>query len=160
LHADMVTQVMSELSELYRGDEVTLAQQFTWMKLLLERTETIQPLEKDKIKERLAMFDKLWEESPMVQKMREQFRAQFYEEGINKGIAQGTTQGITQGKVQALQSNLIDVVQVRFPDLTDFAQQQAKLYHDPGALELLFHKMLTAPDVKTAQWLLELKPEQ
>src|SRR5436305_7150836 len=43
LHADMVTQVMSELSELYRGDEVTLAQQFTWTKLILERTETIQP---------------------------------------------------------------------------------------------------------------------
>ena len=102
------------------------------------------------------MFDKLWDESPMVQKMREQDRAKYYEEGINKG----TAQGITQGEVQALQRTLVSAVQIKFPDLTDFAQKQAKRYSDPVALELLFQKMLTAPDAKSARWLLESKPEQ
>jgi hypothetical protein len=59
LDADMVTQVMNELSELYRDNEVTLAQQFVWMKLLLERTETIPPLEKAQIKERLNI-SRMW----------------------------------------------------------------------------------------------------
>jgi hypothetical protein len=140
LHADLVTQVLNELSELYRDDEVTLAQQFVWMKLLLERTDTIPPLEKGKIQERVAMFDKLWEESPTVQKMREQ----YYE----------------KGKVENSQSMLVDAVQIRFPDLTDFAQKQVRLCDDPSVLKLLFQKILTAPDVKTARWLLESTPEQ
>jgi hypothetical protein len=39
-------EVMQELTELYRDDEITLAQQFTWMKILLERTSTVTSLEK------------------------------------------------------------------------------------------------------------------
>jgi hypothetical protein len=156
LHADMVTQVMNELSELYRDDEVTLAQQFTWMKLLLERTETIPTLEKGKIKERLAMFDKLWEESPTVQKMR----AQYYEEGRNKGIVQGIAQGIAQGEVQSSRRTLVDIVQVRFPELTEVAQKQARLCNKPDVLAMLIRQIVTAPDVKTARWLLESMSEQ
>jgi hypothetical protein len=144
LNAEMVTQVMSELSELYRDDEVTLAQQFVCIKLLLERTNTIQPLEKGQIQERLAMFDKLWDESPMVQKMQKQMQEKYYEEG----------------KVENAQSMLLEVVRVKFPELTEFAQQQVKLYNKPDALDLLFRKVLTAPDAKTAQWLLESTPEQ
>jgi flagellar biosynthesis/type III secretory pathway protein FliH len=98
------------------------------------------------------MFDKLWEESPTVQKMREQirekYRVQYYEEGINQGIAQG------------VQRTLVDVVQVRFPDLTEFAQKQVKLCNKPDTLELLFQKMLTAPDATVARQLLESMPEQ
>ena len=63
VHADMISQILNELSALYHDDEVTLSQQFVWMKLLLERTDTVPPLEKSKIQERLVMFDKLWEKS-------------------------------------------------------------------------------------------------
>ena len=85
------------------------------------------------------MFDKLWDESPMVQKMREQMQEKYYEEG----------------RVETLQNTLLDVVRVRFPDLTAQAQKQVKLFNEPGALELLFQQVLRAPDAKTAQWLLE-----
>jgi hypothetical protein len=97
-------------------------------------------VEKDKIKERLAMFDKLWEESPTVRKMR----AQYHKEG----------------EAKALQRTLVDVVQVRFPDMIDFAQKQVKLCNKPNTLELLFQKMLTAPDATMARQLLESMPEQ
>jgi hypothetical protein len=31
VHAEMIAQVMDELVQLYRDDEVTLSQQYTWM---------------------------------------------------------------------------------------------------------------------------------
>jgi hypothetical protein len=55
-HAEMATQALNELSELYQGNENTLAEQFIWMQLFLERNKTIQPLEKAKIKERFHIL--------------------------------------------------------------------------------------------------------
>src|SRR5436305_14210597 len=80
VHAELIAQAMQELAELYRDDEMTLAQQFVWMQLLLERTDTVQSLEKSKIEERLKMFDQLWNESPRIQKMKKQFREQAQKE--------------------------------------------------------------------------------
>ena len=110
------------------------------------------------------MFDQLWEQSQTVQKMREQMREQlteqlhkqYYEEGIVQGIMQGKT----EGEIETLQRRLMDVVRIKFPDLTDLAQKQVKLFDNPGALDLLFDKMLTVPDSKTAQWLLESNSKQ
>ena len=52
----MIKQVIKELEELYRDDEVTLSQQYVWMKLLLDRTETIDSPEKARIQEELKMY--------------------------------------------------------------------------------------------------------
>jgi hypothetical protein len=59
---------MKELTELYRDDDVTLKQQFAWIKLLLERTDMVEEKEKQIMLERLSMFDYLWETSPTVKK--------------------------------------------------------------------------------------------
>jgi hypothetical protein len=134
LHPDLMTQVLSEMSELYREDEETFSQQFSWIKLLLERTDTIRPLEKGKIWERLIMFDRLWEESPTVQKMKKQ----FYE----------------QGEVQTLRRLLVKDVQRRFPELTELAQEKAKLCEKPDALESLYQQVQDATDAKAVQQLL------
>lgn len=42
------------------------------MRILLDRTDTIDPVEKDLIEEELTMFDKLWDEGPRVQKTKRQ----------------------------------------------------------------------------------------
>jgi hypothetical protein len=139
VHADLMAQVMQELAELYRDDEVTLAQQFIWMKLLLERTGTVHPVEKEKIKERLNMFDQLWEESPMVQKMREQYRVK----------------GLQEGEILALQRSLVNIVRVRYPELAEFAQQQVSHFNKPDMLDQLMQKVVTAPNADTARSLLE-----
>jgi hypothetical protein len=55
VHAELISQVMQELTELYREDQVSLAQQFSWMSILLERTSTITDLEKSRIEERLSI---------------------------------------------------------------------------------------------------------
>ena len=79
---ELMQQVMNELAELYRKDEVTLALQYAWIKLLLERSGTVPPEEKSKIMEVLNMFDKLWDESPMVQKLKEECQAAWCHPGL------------------------------------------------------------------------------
>jgi predicted transposase YdaD len=153
VHADLISQVMQELTELYRDDEVTLAEQFVWLQLLLERTGTIIPLEKVKIKERLSMFDQLWEESPMIQKMREQYRVQGLEQGLERGrlqgLQEGRQKGLQEGEVLALQRSLVNIVRAKYPDLAKFAQQQAVHFDKPNTLDLLIEQVAAAPDAST-----------
>ena len=72
----LMKQAMDELAALYREDEVSLAQQFVWMELLLERTETIAPPEKAEIQKELKMYDPLWENHPKVKKIRAESKAE------------------------------------------------------------------------------------
>jgi hypothetical protein len=144
VHADLVFQVMQELEELYRDDEITLAQQFIWMKLLLERTDIVSDLEREQIKERLSMYDQLFEESPMIQKMREDYRMK----------------GLQEGHLEGLQHSLVNVVRARYPDLAEFAQQRVGRFDKPDALDLLIQKVVTAPDANTIRWLLESSTQQ
>jgi hypothetical protein len=126
----LIGQAMDELAELYQDDEVTLAQQFVWMELLLERTDTVSAQEKQIIQERLDMYDRLWEESPKVQKIR------------------------AESEVQAMQRMLVSVVKARFPALTQLAQEQAVQINSPDTLDLLVQKIATAPDEDMVRWLL------
>jgi hypothetical protein len=142
VHAELIAQAMQELAELYRDDEVTLGQQFIWMQLLLERTGTVPVLEKEQIKERLAMFDQLFEESPMIQKMREEYRVQGLQEGL-----------------LALQRSLVNVVRAKYPDLAELAQQQAPHFNKPDTLELLIQQVMIAPNASAARGILEAGTE-
>jgi hypothetical protein len=135
VHADLIDQVTQELAELHRDDEATLSQQIFWLKLLLERTDTVPDIEKEQIKERLSMFDQLFEESPMIQKLRQQY--------------------FEQGEMRTLQRTLINIVRTRYPDLAELAQQQAGRFDKPDVLELLIQQVVATPDANTARWLLE-----
>jgi hypothetical protein len=126
----IIGQAMDELAELYREDEVTLSQQFVWMNLLLERTETISPQEKYKIQERLHMYDPLWEEHPKVKKIQ------------------------AESEIRALQSAVVTIVKARFPTLAELAQQKVAQINNSGALNLLLEQISTAPDEKVVRFLL------
>ena len=130
----LIGRAMDELAELYQDDEVTLAQQFVWMELLLERTDTVSAQEKQIIQERLDMYDRLWDESPKVQKIRAESEA--------------------KGEVQAMQRMLVSIVKARFPALTQLAQEQAVQINSPDTLDLLVQKIATAPDEDMVRWLL------
>lgn len=56
-NSEVIVRAMAELAVLYRGDETTLSQQFTWMQILLERTTMISDEEKAKIGDKLKMYD-------------------------------------------------------------------------------------------------------
>ena len=133
VHHEMIKQVTDELVALYREDEVTLADQLIWMPLLLERTDTIPPLEKSEIERQLHMYDSLWEESPKIQKIRAESEA--------------------RGELRVARRMFINIVSVRFPTLTELAKKQAALIDSPEALEFLALKVVLAPDEKIARWL-------
>ena len=126
----VIGQAMDELAELYREDEVTLSQQFVWMNLLLERTETISPQEKFRIQERLNMYEPLWEKHPKVIKIQ------------------------AESEIQALQSAVVTIVKARFPNLAELAQQKVAQINNSGALNLLLEQISTAPDEKMVRFLL------
>ena len=140
---DLMERVVGELSELYPDDRKTFSEQVSWMSLLLERNKDLDDAVKREIKERVTMFEQLWEESPTVQKMR----AQYYEKGMGEGIE--------KGEVQALQRTLVKFVQVRFPVLTELAQRQAQLCQNAEVLDTVTQQLYAAPDSGTAQRLLE-----
>ena len=80
------------------------------------------------------MFDHLWNESPMVQKMRDESKA--------------------QGALEEIQRMLVNIVKARFPSLADLAQQKAVQMSNIGAIELLVEQVATANDESIVRWLL------
>jgi hypothetical protein len=130
----MIKQVIKELEELYRDDEVTLSQQYVWMKLLLDRTETIDSPEKARIQEELKMYDRLWTENPEVQKTR--------------------AEGKAEGEIQALQRAVVTVVKARFPALAELAQQKVAEINKPDVLNFLLEQISIEPDEAAVRALL------
>lgn len=146
----IIKQAVDELTELYREDEVTLAQQIIWMELLLERTDTVPRSEKQGIKEELKVYDPLWEENPKIRSIRAESKA----EGLVEGEARGEARGEAKGKAEGLQIALVSAVEVRFPELTELAQQKVGRINDMSKLTMLLQHVITAPDEHTARWLL------
>ena len=130
----IIKQVIKELEELYRDDEVTLSQQYVWMKLLLDRTETIDSPEKARIQEELKMYDRLWTENPEVQKTR--------------------AEGKAEGEIQALQRAVVTVVKARFPALAELAQQKVAEINKPDVLNFLLEQISIEPDEAAVRALL------
>src|SRR5579864_4021369 len=99
------------LIEIYRDEKTTLAEQLVWMRVLLDRTTIIKRVKKEQIKERLKMFEQLFDQSPFIQKIREQSLVKGRQEGLQEGLQKGRHDGI-----QALQDLLVSSVQARYPD--------------------------------------------
>jgi len=88
------------------------------------------------------MYDPLWEENSKVRRMRAESEA--------KGEAKGRAEGEAKG----LQMALVSAVKVRFPELTELAQQTVVQINDTTGLDMLLKHVITAPDERTARWLL------
>ena len=134
VHDNLIAQVIGELEELYQVDKAKLSDAIVWMRLLLGRSDTVSYSEKMQIEKRFSMYDELWDNNPIVQKMREQ------------DIAKGRQEGFQQGLQQGLQRSLVNAVRIRFPDLAEFAQYQASHFDKPDVLESLIQQVVTAPD--------------
>src|SRR5205823_3336233 len=130
----MMRQVMDELAVLYRNDEVSLAQQFVWMNLLLERTTTIAPAEKVAIRRELSMYERLLKENPAIQQLLAESKA--------------------EGEIEASRRMLINIVKARFPALAELAEQKVTKINKPDALNMLAQQIFVAPDEHMVRWLL------
>ncbi len=93
------------------------------------------------------MFEQLFNESPTIQKIREQYRVQFLEQGIQ--------QGIQKGRLLALQDLLVNSVQGRYPELAVLARTSAAHFDQLDVLELLIRQVMIAPNAHAVRSLLE-----
>ena len=144
----VIQQVLDELAELYREDEVKLSQQLIWMEVFLARTDTVPQPEKNKIQERLNMYDQLWEENPKIRKIRAESKAE--------GIAEGEAKGLVEGEAKGLQTALVTTVQIRFPALSELAERQVKQITKPDMLTLLLRQITIASDEDFVRQVLKL----
>ncbi len=120
------------------------------MELLLERTDTVPLPEKQGIQEELKVYDPLWEENSKVRRIRAESEAK----GRAEGEAEGRAEGEAKGEAKGLQMALVSAVKVRFPELTELAQEKAGQINDTAGLDMLLKHVITAPDERTARWLL------
>lgn len=80
------------------------------------------------------MYRDLWENDPDIKKIREESEA--------RGIARGMAKAVTQ----RLQRSVIIVVNARFPDLMELAQQTVPLVDNPETLDTWLKHVAAASD--------------
>jgi flagellar biosynthesis/type III secretory pathway protein FliH len=110
----------------------------------------ITPEDKNKVQERLDVFDQLIEEDEYIQ----QQRALGREEGLAEGKAEGVAEGETKGEIRATRSFLVYVTNKRFPSLVELAQQKAERTTQLSTLNEIIRLIDNAPDEAIAQYIL------
>jgi len=90
------------------------------------------------------MYDQLWEESPTIQKMRQEY------------LIKGRQQALLE-EIQGLQDMLVDFVRVKYPDLVELAQQRASHFDNPKVSRSLIHQVTVAANADMVHQLLEQK---
>ncbi len=110
------------------------------------------------LKRRFAMFEDFLEESwsyqEMVQKGLDKGIELGKKQGIEQGIELGEKQGIEKGALNALRPTLVSVMEARFPELTNLAQQQAERFTVPELLSDVIKKLLKAQTAEQARQIL------
>jgi hypothetical protein len=86
------------------------------------------------------MWDDLFEKDPKMRKIR------------RESEAKGRTEGLTEG----LRKASIIAVRLRFPGLTELAQQKVAQINKPEKLNLLADQIEVAPDENAVRSLLDL----
>ena len=145
----LMRKAMDELFEFCRGREERFAEQFVWMEVLLERTETIAVREKERVRRELQVYDSLWENHPRVKQIRAEVaasKAQFEKriaqlEAERAQLEKGRVQLETEGEVHGLQHAIVTFVRVRYPALTEMAQQKVAHLHNLDALNFLLEQI-------------------
>ncbi len=130
INHELLLSAMKEMEQVYKDDNATLSDFFAYMVVLLERVETIAPLEKARMKEVLNMYSSWWDESPIVQQTK------------------------ATGKAEGLREGIVDAIKLRFPHLADLARQKVNQMNDPKKLHNLFVQLFAAPDEASVRSLL------
>jgi predicted transposase YdaD len=125
------------------------------MSIMLRRAETIAPQQKQRIQERLRMFERLWDEDPEIQRIKAEAEAKGEARGEARGKAIGEAKGVAIGEARAIevsQELVVLVVGSRFPTLTPLVREKVGNIRQPEQLGILARQIATAPDEATARW--------
>ncbi|GAC1342510.1 MAG: hypothetical protein NVSMB27_01480 [Ktedonobacteraceae bacterium] len=136
--ATVLLQAIDDLLEYYQYSEAKLARRLLWLGTFLRRAETVPLQDKQRVKERLDMFEDLLEQDEYVQKQR----------------ALGKEIGLAEGEVLASQRILVDIVSRRYPALTELARQRAARTRQTDALTEIIGLISVAPDEEMVRLIL------
>lgn len=153
-NAELLSQAIQELAEYYKNDESKLARRLVWLGILLRRADTVSPLDKAKVEERLTMFESLWEDDPKIQKYLADKGDERMKQGLEQGKAEGKAEGKVEGEMLASQRLVVEYVQLRFPPIAELAQQKVTQIRRVDDLDKLFRLTVNAPDEATARWII------
>ncbi len=146
--ASFLLHAIDEMTEQLSG--TTLARQLLWMGTFLQRTEMVALQDKQRVEERLKMFDSLLEQNPYIQELKDRVAT----EAKAEGRAEGRAEGEAEGEVKGLQVAVVEIVRRRFPALVDITQQRVERVRKPDVLSQFVGQISTAPDEATAAWLI------
>ena len=131
----LANKAIDEMVNYYQSNPAKLAEELRWMGIVLRRVKALPRSTKREIEERLNMWDDLMERDPKMKKIRKESEA--------KGLAEG------------LQKAVITVVTLRFPPLTELAQQKVARVRQPDKLNLLLEQVTSVHDEEAVRLLLD-----
>jgi hypothetical protein len=112
---------------------------------LVKRDQELAKREQEAEQERLRMQQELakreQEAEQKILKLQEKMQAMLEKAAADQ-------------EVKARRSSLVSVIRVRFPNLTEVAQQSVELFDKPEILDLLTQQIVVAPDANAARLLL------
>ncbi|HCI79536.1 MAG TPA: hypothetical protein DHW02_07590 [Ktedonobacter sp.] len=148
----LLSQALDEMKAHYTEQSRRFAEHLLWFNTLLQRTDTVSPEDKERIREKMSNIESLLDENLFVQKRR----AEGFAEGEARGKAEGEAKGRAEGLQQGLQFAVITALENRFPPLTESVRQKISHVQQPERLQLLLKAAITAPDEKTLQSMIDL----
>ena len=123
------------------------------------------------------MFQDILRESWVYQEIGQEFLEQGFEQGLEQGLAKGLEKGLAKGLEQGLAKGLeqgvemgreqerkrriqdhrqliVNLIQLRFPEITEQAAERTRSIDDPELLQSLNLKLLAVPNLDEAKKLL------
>ncbi len=128
-NAPMLLQAVEEMEQEYKG--LHLARHLVRFRTILRRSKTFSEQDKQIVEERLHMYDSLLDEDPDIQER------------------------VAKAKIEAQQKAVIDIIEMRFPTLTEEAQEIVARLNKADQLSQLMKQMVMAPDEAKARWALK-----
>ena len=143
-NATLLNTAIDEMVEYYKNDNERLARELRWMGIVLRRADTVALDEKRIVEERLNMYDDLMERDPKTIRL-------FAEKE-----ARGEAKGKVAGEIEGLREGFVDIVETRFPDLAEAAEERVTLVTEANMLRLLLKAVVAAADEEAAQKVLDI----
>ncbi len=141
---EVLLDALNELSESYVGDNVQLANQLKWLGVLLRRSETMSIEDKVAVQERLNMWDNLLDQDPYLQKKIATSSKKAVEKAVEEAVEKATEKALDQGELNASRSMVLDIIDERFPTLTEMAKRRVQKIQAPADLRQLARKIVVA----------------
>jgi predicted transposase YdaD len=146
----LLRQAIDELVDLYRDNDRRLARELLWFGLLLRRVTSLPSEVKQRIEEKLSMWDNLIAEDPKLKKWFDMERLEGREEGREEGRAEALAEASA-----ALRSTVLSTLERRFPRLVEESQASIENIRSFDSLRQLIAEIAVAQDEDAARRAIE-----